>query len=87
MSRPIPGEAALKIARLHEVVDEVLDLAIEGVRHVRPMLEHAVKKNTASFAAVAYELGRPELLGEGLVPDLFDVVWVHQGGRYRDKGS
>src|SRR5260370_33828924 len=77
MSRPVPGEAALKIARLHEVVDEVLDLTIEGARRMRPVPEQAIEIKTASLAAVADKLGRPELLVEGLVPDLVDMVWVH----------
>src|SRR5713226_2044053 len=74
MSRPIPGEAALKIARLHEVVDEVLDLTIEGARRMRPVPEQVIEIKTASLAAVADKLGRPELLVEGLVPDLLDMV-------------
>src|SRR5260370_15305888 len=77
MSRPIPGEAALKIARLHEVVDEVLDLTIERARRMRPVPEQAIEIKTASLAAVADKLGRPELLVDGLVPDLLHMVWVH----------
>jgi len=76
MGRPIPGEAALEIAGLHEVVDEVLDLAIESARHMRPVPEHAVEKGAASLAALADELRCPGLLVEGLVPDLLDMVGV-----------
>lgn len=86
MSRSIPGEATFEITGLQEVVDEVLDLAIEGARRIRPVREHTLKIKTARFAAVAHEIGRPGLLVEGLVPDLFDVFWVHPaGGRCRDK--
>src|SRR5262249_37569558 len=37
MSRSIPGKTAFEIAGPHKVVDEVIDLTVEGVRRMRPV--------------------------------------------------
>jgi TetR/AcrR family transcriptional regulator, transcriptional repressor for nem operon len=74
--RRVPGKSTFDIARLHEVIDPVLDLPVEGIRRVGPMSQHALEVDTAGLTAMSYELLHPGQLIEGLIPDLTHVLGI-----------
>src|SRR3712207_5731692 len=78
----IPVEAALEIARLHEVVDPHLEVLVEEAGLVRPVVEEVLYVGLASLSIPTGEGSGPPLLVERLVPDLLDALRLEPAPTY-----
>jgi hypothetical protein len=78
----VPVEAALEVARLHEVVHPHLEVLVEEARLVRPVVEEVLYVGLASLVIPTDEGGGPPLLVERLVPDLLDAVGLEPALAY-----
>src|SRR3712207_2177105 len=78
----IPVEAALEVARLHEVVHPHFEVFVEEAGLVRPVVEEVLYVGLARLAIPTDEGGSPPLLVEQLVPDLPDAVGLEPAPTY-----
>src|SRR5579872_2686608 len=74
VSADVPVEAALEIARLHEVVDPGVEILVESVRIMRPMPKEMPDVQSAGLSRASHQRRGPWLLVEGLIPDLLEML-------------
>jgi hypothetical protein len=70
----VPVEAALHIARPHEVVDPSIENDVESIFPVRPVAQEMADVRPTALARGGHQHRSVMHLMEGLIPDLIDVT-------------